>query len=84
MQTELAFWGPTRRCLPSWTHTTPEPASSACRPSDSTPSSWGSRTRREYLTRLEDAIEDVRVEYTICAVREIAQIRRDLAGAARG
>ncbi len=38
----------------------------------------------EYLTRLEDAIEDVRVEYTICAVREIAQIRRDLAGAARG
>ncbi len=38
----------------------------------------------EYLTRLDEAIEDVRVEYTISAVREIAVMRRDLARAARG
>lgn len=38
----------------------------------------------EYLTRIEEAIEDVRVEYTICAVREIAEMRRDLSRAARG
>jgi len=37
-----------------------------------------------YLTNLEEAIEDVCVEYTICAVREIAEMRRDLAGAAQG
>jgi hypothetical protein len=38
----------------------------------------------EYLTRLDEAIEDVRVEYTICAVREIAEMRRDLAGFTHG
>lgn len=38
----------------------------------------------EYLTRLDEAIADVSVEYTICAVREIAEMRRDLARAAHG
>jgi hypothetical protein len=37
-----------------------------------------------YLDRLDEAIEDVTVEYTMCAVRAIAEMRRDLAGAARG
>ena len=37
----------------------------------------------EYLTRLDEAIEDVRVEYTISAVREIAVMRRDLARVAQ-
>jgi hypothetical protein len=38
----------------------------------------------EYLALLDEAIEDVRVEYTISAVREIAEMRRDLARAAQG
>jgi len=38
----------------------------------------------DYLTRLDEAIEDVRVEYTIGAVREIAVMRRDLARAPQG
>lgn len=37
-----------------------------------------------YLTRLDEAIADARSDYVISAVREIAEMRRDLARAARG
>jgi hypothetical protein len=37
-----------------------------------------------YLTRLNAAIAEVRVEYVTSAVREIAELRRSLAGAAPG
>ena len=37
-----------------------------------------------YLTRLDGAIAQARVEYVTSAVREIAVLRRALAGAARG
>ena len=37
-----------------------------------------------YLTRLDAVIAEARVEYVTSAVREIAELRRSLAGAARG
>ena len=37
-----------------------------------------------YMTRLEAAIADARVEYVMSAVREIAILRRSLTGAAHG
>ncbi len=37
-----------------------------------------------YMTRLEAAIEDARVDYTTLAVREIAVLRGSLVGAGRG
>ena len=37
-----------------------------------------------YLNRLDAAIADARVAYVTSAVREIALLRRELAGAAQG
>ena len=37
-----------------------------------------------YVTRLEVAIEDARVDYVMCAVREIAVLQRSLARAGYG
>lgn len=37
-----------------------------------------------YVTRLEVAIEDARVAYVMCAVSEIAVLRRSLARAGHG
>jgi len=37
-----------------------------------------------YIARLDDVIAEARAEYVTSAVREIAELRRALAGAARG
>lgn len=37
-----------------------------------------------YLTRLNDAIAEARVDYVMSAVREIAVMRRDLTGTSQG
>jgi len=44
----------------------------------------GAENPSPYLTRLEEAIADARVDHIVSAVREIAEMRRDLAGAPRG
>jgi hypothetical protein len=44
----------------------------------------GAREPSPYMTRLSDAIEDARVEYTMSTLTEIATLRSELTGLTLG
>lgn len=44
----------------------------------------GAQEPSPYMTRLSDAIEDARVEYTMSALTEIAALRSELTGLTLG